>query len=281
MNRKRLTQMFPFLLPLRVWQRKLFFYAAMRLDGQRYSQAIEHRRFDDALFQTSSPLYNYETGMDMVYQVNKVYNLKLAAKTIDGLVIAPGETFSFWRLAKKACRNAPYKDGLTLLNGELVTSPGGGLCQMSGFLFWIFLHSPLAIVERHSHRAKDFPAPDSDMPEGVDATVSEGWLDLKVKNRTDTAFQITIDFDDENIYGSLRAQERLPFAYEIDGRGLTYYRADGDIYQKIAVYRREIARRTRETIGEELLYENICRIGYELPEDTQITEIGEVRYGEV
>lgn len=38
MSRKRLTQIFPFLLPLRKWQRKKFFYFKMWLDGYRYAQ---------------------------------------------------------------------------------------------------------------------------------------------------------------------------------------------------------------------------------------------------
>ncbi len=88
-------------------------------------------------------------------------------------------------------------------NAIVIASKGGGLCQMSNLLFWVFLHSPMTIVERHTHDIKDFPTARDGEPEGVDATVSEGWRDLKVKNDTDKTFQIGIVFDAENIYAAL------------------------------------------------------------------------------
>ena len=47
------------------------------------------------------------------------------------------------------------------------------------------LHTPLTLTERHGHQVKDFPEPPSDAPLGVDATVAEGWLDLRVRNDTE------------------------------------------------------------------------------------------------
>ncbi len=59
-------------------------------------------------------------------------------------------------------------------------------------------------------------------PEGVDATISEGWLDLKVKNETDITFQISLSFDNANITGSLFTDKAMPFIYEIEGNDLSY-----------------------------------------------------------
>ena len=61
---------------------------------------------------------------------------------------------------------------------------------MSNVLFWVFLHTPLTIIERHPHLIEDFPSPDKDIPVGVDATINEGWQDLKVKNNTNQTFKI-------------------------------------------------------------------------------------------
>ena len=63
-------------------------------------------------------MINEGSGFPLKYQYNKVHNLKLAAKKIDGLLIRPGETFSFWKAAKDADRDAPYLDGLSLVNGK-------------------------------------------------------------------------------------------------------------------------------------------------------------------
>ena len=148
MPRKRLTQIFPFLLPLRKWQRKKLFYMKMNLDGNRYA----HSRSDELLpvraFEASSLLINQNSGFDIKYQFNKVHNLKLAANTINGVMIMPGETFSFWKLARKADSYVKYKDGLSVVDGEIRGSYGGGLCQLSSLLYWMFLHTPLTVTER-------------------------------------------------------------------------------------------------------------------------------------
>ena len=105
MARKRLTQVFPFLIPLRVWQRKRCFYLKMRMDGRKYA-----RERGDLLpyigFEARSRMLNPATGADMTYQQNKVHNLKLAARMLNGVVIRPGETFSFWQLVRHADRRS-------------------------------------------------------------------------------------------------------------------------------------------------------------------------------
>ena len=268
-----ITQKFPFLLPLRVAQRKAFFYAGMRFDGHTYADTLHDRQLPYELFSAGSKLLNTNTGFDMVYQENKVFNLKLAAKTLDGLLIKPGETFSLWQAMRYADKHVPYKDGLALINGKVGVAKGGGLCQMSNLLFWVFLHSPLAIVERHSHKVKEFPSLRGAEPEGVDATISEGWLDLKVRNETDAVFQIGIAFDEENIKGSLFTDKPPAFAYEIEGRDLAYFRKNGKVYEKISIYRRAVSAGTAEPLPESLLYENLCEIGYELPAGVTVREM--------
>lgn len=153
MGRKRVTQLFPWLLPLRKKQRKLCFYLGLRLDRNHYSSKQIETLSPYRLFETTCLMYNHETGFDMKYQENKVFNLKLAAKTINNLIICPGETFSFWKLVRYADKDTPYKDGL-VADGKLQTLPGGGLCQISNLLFWLFLHTPLTIIERRDKEQK-------------------------------------------------------------------------------------------------------------------------------
>jgi vancomycin resistance protein VanW len=276
MGKKRVTQIFPFLLPLRLAQRKAFFYAGMRFDGRAYAGTQQEEALPYRLFAARNGLYNTDTGFDMVYQANKVFNLKIAAKALDGLLLKPGETFSFWRAVRYADKYEPYKEGLTVTNGRLGVAVGGGLCQMSNLLFWVFLHSPLSVVERHTHDVKDFPTMRDAEPEGVDATISEGWRDLKVKNETDITFQIRLSFDDANIAGSLYTDKIPPFSYEIEGKDLSYFRENGGVYQKISIYRREIDIATQKVRSENLLYTNLCAIGYQLPEGTEIGKKDEI-----
>lgn len=278
MGRKRITQLFPWLLPIRKIQRKFFFYLGMRLDRNHYASQQLPSILPYLLFETSCPMYNPETGFDMVYQENKVFNLKLAANTLDRIIIRPGETFSFWNLVRYADRYIPYKDGLVVNDGKLRVSRGGGLCQMSNLLFWLFLHTPLTIVERSGHRMKEFPEPPSDAPMGVDATVSEGWLDLKMRNDTAYIFQIVITFDEENIHGRIFTDVRPTVMYHITNKRPLYYRENNRIYEEVEIQQDCISLSDNSCISSKSLYRNRCEIGYELPEDIEIMDKAPAKY---
>ena len=270
MARKRLTQVFPFLISLRVWQRKRCFYLKMRMDGRKYA-----RERGDLLpyigFEARSRMLNPATGADMTYQQNKIHNLKLAARMLNGVAIRPGETFSFWQLVRHADREEPYRDALTLRDGAIVPEYGGGLCQHSNLLYWMFLHSPLSIVERHAHGIKAFPLPDPEIPEGVDATVGEGWLDLKAANETGQPIQIEIEFMGEYVYGRIRLAEPPKYRLEVFTRSLRYTRLGEGVQQTVDVYRRRVDVRTG-LWREEFLYHNRCLVGYPLPPQVPILE---------
>ena len=275
MKRKRITEMFPFLLPLRKKQRKAVFYAKMRFDNNQYAQTIANELLPYCIYETKSKLLNDETGFDMRYQENKIFNLQLAAQTVNGLLIRPGETFSFWDRVRYADKDVPYKDGLCVVNGELTTVPGGGLCQLSSLLYWLFLRTPLTIKERHPHHIQDFPTPDESEPDGVDATVSEGWLDLKVTNNTDYIFQTDLYFDDAYIYGRILADRVLDHRYEIVNHDKSFFEKSGKIFERVTVYRKKEDVITGQVISEDLLYTDRCEVGYPLPEGTAITKLEE------
>ena len=272
MKRRRITQIFPWLIPLRTWQRKVFFYLGMRLDRNRYSTSVAEKLLPVEVFSSSCPMYNRDTGFDMIYQENKVHNLKLAAAAFDRMLIRPGETFSFSLATHHADRRESYRDGLTVINGCLTTAPGGGMCQLSNLLFWVFLHSPLTVVERHGHGSKDFPEPPSDAPMGVDATLAEGWKDLKVRNDTDSTFQIHIAFDPENISGYLYADRQDPLLYSVENGPVSYHRRQGGIWEEVDVIQTLTDRESGQVQSTRTLYRNVCRIGYPLPEGTSIVE---------
>lgn len=101
MSRKRLTQVFPFLLPLRLWQRKKFYYLKMRLDKNRYA-AARARPFpcelaaDARCSSTSAPA--------RIFAINTTRRTTCAASAaVNHVVIRPGETFSLWWLVRP-CR---------------------------------------------------------------------------------------------------------------------------------------------------------------------------------
>jgi vancomycin resistance protein VanW len=102
MKRKRITQLFPFLLPIRLRQRKLFFYAKMYFDRNHYAKTKSKELLPFCVYETKSKLLNENTGFDMKYQENKVFNLRLAAEPVNKILIRPKETFSFYQCVRYA-----------------------------------------------------------------------------------------------------------------------------------------------------------------------------------
>lgn len=267
MGRKRITQRFPWLIPLRRHQRMFCFYLGMRMDRETYSKTQSGELLPYLVFESECPMYNTDTGFDMVYQENKVHNLKLAAAKLDGLLIRPQETFSFCLATRFADRETPYRDGLVVVDGKLTTAYGGGLCQITNLLFWVFLHSPLTIAERHGHLVKDFPEPPSDAPIGVDATIAEGWKDLKVKNETDQTFQISVTFDKTHIIGRLYVEKEPEFCWQVENGDTAYYRKEGKVFEEVDVLQKKVSLQTGAVQEEKIMYRNRCEIGYPLAEE--------------
>ena len=109
MGRKRLTQFFPGLLPLRKRQKIFCYYMGMRLDHNRYSETHSDITLSHPLFHASWPLYNYKTGYELTYQENKAYNCKLAAKVLDNLSSPPAKHFPFGTLYGAQIGKRPIK----------------------------------------------------------------------------------------------------------------------------------------------------------------------------
>lgn len=271
MARKRLTQRFPFLLPLRVWQRNLFYRIGMLFDGNKYSKN-RGEKLKYEICETKTLMINENSGHPIIYQKNKVENLKIASQTMNRILIYPNETFSFCYLARNSKRYGRYKDGLISVDGKVIARKGGGLCHLSNLLYYLFLMSPLTIVERHGHKVKSFPNPDKSSLEGVDATINSGWLDLKVKNETNNIYQLDISFDDEYMYGKILSNEKSSVDYEIVNENLRYVRENEKIYECVEVVRIEIDKESKKVVRKVKLYEEKVLIKYELASDIEVEE---------
>lgn len=269
MKKRRLTETFPFLIPIRKLQRKIFFYIGMFFDSNKYSRKKSEDILEYKVFTTKSKMINTKSGFDIQYQINKVDNLRLVAKTIHKIVIEPNETFSFWMLARKAEKYGKYKDGLAVVNNEVINVKGGGLCQISNLLFWMFLHTPLTIVERHPHSAETLPHVGGEIPEGVDATIAEGWKDLKVRNDTKERFQILIEFDEEYIYGTLLSDTYQDIYYRIKSENLKYTRENDKVYRYNEIYKLWY-NSTNNLIRKELVLQNKYEIRYDVESELGI-----------
>ncbi|WP_195576240.1 VanW family protein [Paenibacillus sp. 1001270B_150601_E10] len=98
---------------------------------------------------------------------NRSENIALAAKTINNVVVFPGERFSFNQIVGKRTKDKGYKRAPVIVRGEMFEDVGGGICQVSSTLFNAADRAGLKIVERYTH-SRRVPY----VPSGRDATVS-------------------------------------------------------------------------------------------------------------
>lgn len=108
---------------------------------------------------------------------NRAHNVELATKKINGIIIRPGETFSYNKTVGSRTIEAGWKEGTAYIAGKVVPSVGGGVCQVSSTLYNTALLANLEITERTNHTfTVDYVAASRD------ATVYYGSLDFCFKN---------------------------------------------------------------------------------------------------
>ncbi len=127
----------------------------------------------------------------------RIHNVILAAAKFNGILIPPGEVFSFNRAIGDISSTTGYKPAYIIKDGKTVLGDGGGVCQVSTTLFRAAIYAGLPIIERHAH-AYRVSYYENDMKPGYDATVFSPTVDLKIKNDTPAHILIETEVDKEN-----------------------------------------------------------------------------------
>ncbi len=112
-------------------------------------------------------------------------NVNTGAEHIDGTVLYPGETFSTYEYVTPFSEENGYAMAGSYLNGKVVDSLGGGICQVSSTLYNAVLKAELEIVERAPHSMMV-----SYVQPSADAAIAGTWKDFKFKNNTDAPIYI-------------------------------------------------------------------------------------------
>jgi vancomycin resistance protein YoaR len=110
---------------------------------------------------------------------NRVHNVQLVAHLVDRHLIAPGETFSFNQTTGERTADKGFREAPVIINGELKTGLGGGVCQVSTTVFNAAYEAGLPITARTNHALYI-----SHYPQGRDATVNYPDIDLRFINDT-------------------------------------------------------------------------------------------------
>jgi vancomycin resistance protein VanW len=233
------------------WRRKLQWLTS----GSKYAQVIRpDTMLPYVVFAHKTPLLRKLCNVDMQLQYNKITNLQLAGKTINGLVLKPGEVFSFWKRVGKPTSRKGYLEGLVLCNGRFYPGTGGGLCQLSNLIYWMTLHSPLTVTERWRHNYDVFPDSNRTQPFGSGATVSYNYIDLQIQNNTEADYQLLVWLDDEFLHGEWRCSQPPIYQYQVYEREHIIKAAWWGGY----IRSNELCRKVRNADGIEVGNEHVC-----------------------
>lgn len=182
---------------------------------RQFAQEREAKLLDAVAFEHKSVLMRSLRDVDMWLQENKVKNLSIAVKKLDGLIIKPGQTFSYWRCIGKPTKARGYSKGMILSGGGFRAGTGGGLCQLSNLIYWMTLHTALTVTERYRHVYDVFPDSNRTQPFGSGATCYYNYVDLQIKNETNENWQLHIYLDDKYLRGQWRCEREPEYRYEV------------------------------------------------------------------
>lgn len=142
------------------------------------------------LFKTTLSSYTTHGGGSE----GRITNISLAVKSCNGVILLPGETFSYNDTLGERTKERGYQAANAYSDGEVVEQLGGGICQVSSTLFSALLYTDLEIVSRSNHSM-----PVSYLPMGMDAAVSWGAPDLKFKNNFNYPIKLSATYSGGDI----------------------------------------------------------------------------------
>ncbi|GBF35389.1 vancomycin B-type resistance protein VanW [Desulfocucumis palustris] len=123
-------------------------------------------------------------------RVDRVHNIKLAAQSLDGILLKPGEEFSFNSTIGAISGQNGYKKATVIIGNRLTDDYGGGVCQVTTTLYNAGLKAGVEVLERYSHTV-----PVSYVKPGMDATVAQGFKDFRFRNSSHYAQYISCGVD--------------------------------------------------------------------------------------
>jgi len=266
LSRRRLAERHPWLYPVAVRVHQVRRHVAWLTSGTDWATRRNAGELPFRVRKHGSLLLRELAPEEMALQHNKVVNLRLASARTDGVTIRPGETFSFNKVVGNCTRRKGYVVGMRLSNGDAAAGVGGGICQLANLLHWMFLHSPLTVVERSEHSFDPFPDKNRVLPWGVGCSIVWNYVDLVVRNDTQTTFQLHTWLEERHLRGELRADQPAAHSYRVEARAEEFVRVEDRVWRRNEIWRTLIDRRTGDVVAEELVKRNCAVVKYPPPE---------------
>ena len=264
MKRKLFCEISPFTYKISVLKCRCIRRIKNLLSGQKFANEKSGDKLPFIIYKHNSLIRRTLGNVDIELQNNKAVNLAIACPKVDGIIIKPGEVFSFWHLVGSTTERKGYKAGLTISNAATSKGIGGGMCQFTNLIHWMILHTPLDIVEHHHHDGFDlFPDFNRKVPFGTGTSIVYNYLDYRFKNNTDKTFQLIVYVTDTHLCGELRADGELENTYHIETENEHFIKIGDDVFRKGKVYRNTTDKRKGNTLKRELIRENHAKVMYD------------------
>lgn len=261
-----LSQVHPVFYFLSVWTKRAKRYWRWKFDGRTYASVRSPEKLPFRVKKHQSVLLRKLGDSDRQLQVNKVTNLRIAIGRMNGLLIRPGETFSFCRLVGRPTKRKGYLPGMELSFGKARAGIGGGLCQAANLIHWLVIHSPLTVTERHHHSFDPFPDDGRVLPFGSGATVFYNYRDYQFTNETPYTFQLNLWLSEKCLEGELRITEELDYVYHVFEKNHEFLKSGDLFFRSNEIWRQKMLRyKSGKVIATELLTKNFARVAYTPP----------------
>ena len=147
---------------------------------------------------------------------------------------------------------------------------GGGLCNLGNSLHRLVLHSPLEVIEFHSH--SDALAPDvgERVPFSAGTSVSYNYIDYRFRNNTDQDIQVRAWCQDDYLYAELRSEHEFPWRYQLVEEGHRFRKEGNKYYRVSRIYKETLDRESGEVLFRDLVLDNHSEVMYDyrlIPEE--------------
>lgn len=154
----------------------------------------------------------YTTSFD-ARDENRASNIRLAASCLEGVLLKPGDLFSFNRQVGPRVGSDGYKPAPVIVDGELLPGIGGGVCQVSTTLYNAILLAGLDVVVRSPHSL-----PITYVPLGRDAAVAYDYMDLVFRNNSPYGLLLSTKVDKDRLTVRVFSDAPIDRSIQLDSR---------------------------------------------------------------
>lgn len=239
---------------------------SIRYIDTRYLLTKTKSPFPYKVYRSKSPLYRKLGSTPKDLQEAKVINLNKVIPLFNDLEIKPNQILSFWNVIGRPTYKRGFVDGMLLSDGKVITGVGGGLCQLANMLYWIFLHSPITVLEHHHHSYDIFPDSGRVLPFGSGASVFYNYIDLQFLNATKYSYRLNFWIKDGYLHGDLHSNTNMPYSYSVTEKDHHFYKEDNKVYRHNVLYKQVFDKSSGNLLEEHLIRKNDAKVLYQIEE---------------